>query len=82
MKKVLAVVLIVLFAINLWGQSINPKLLDLSKAEASFAGNGKIYVKSIYYGGKEIAVILEYDGAAGGGTDQEGVGRIAGAVVE
>ena len=68
MKKVLLMVLAVFLAtVSMWGQTadIDPAKLDLSQAEASFAGQDRIYVRSIYYGNKELAVILEYDGESG-----------------
>ena len=45
--------------------AIDPAKLDLSDAEFSLAGQDRIYVRSLYYAGQEIAVILEYDGNVG-----------------
>ncbi len=57
------VCLFVLF--NAWGQSVDPAALDLSQAKVSLAGPDRVYLTQIEYGGKEVSIVLKYDGKVG-----------------
>ena len=65
MKKIFSVLLIMLLAGAVMAQTVNPRLLNLSEARASLAGTDEVYVRSIYYAGEELSVLLKYDGENG-----------------
>ena len=46
-------------------QTIDTAKLDLSKAKVSIAGPDEVYIRSIWYDGKELSVKLKYDGKNG-----------------
>ncbi len=64
MKKVC--VLLLLFMVGVVSaQTIDPNLLDFSKAKASIAGPDRVYVRSIDYAGENLSVLLLYNGSDG-----------------
>ncbi len=65
MKKLLLILVILSLTVGLSAQTIDPKQLDLSEAMVSIAGPDKVYVRSIYYAGEELSVLLQYDGMYG-----------------
>ena len=66
MKKLLLLLgLMCVLAVQVPAQSLDPNLLDFSKAQVSLAGPDRVYVRSIYYGGTGLSVLLVYDGAFG-----------------
>jgi hypothetical protein len=65
MSKVLSVFLLLCVVFAVSAQAVDPSLLDLSKAKASVAGPDKVYVRSIYYGGESLSVLLVYNGVDG-----------------
>ncbi len=65
MKKVLTIVFIFFMVFGLYAQAIDAKLLDLSSAKVSIAGPQSVYIRSIYYDGKELSVLLKYNGNNG-----------------
>ncbi len=65
MKKILTAVIIFFIAFGLYSQTIDTSLLDLSKAKVSIAGPNSVYIRSIYYNGKELSVLLKYNGTNG-----------------
>jgi len=65
MKKVLTTVIIFFIAFGLYSQAIDTNLLDLSKAKVSIAGPQSVYIRSIYYNGKQLSVLLKYNGTNG-----------------
>jgi len=62
MKKALIVALVFFMAFGLYAQTIDTNLLDLSRAKVSIAGPQNVYIRSIYYSGKELSVLLKYSG--------------------
>ena len=65
MKKVLTVVFIFFIAFGLYSQTIDTSLLDLSAAKVSIAGPQSVYIRSIYYNGQELSILLKYNGNNG-----------------
>ncbi len=65
MKKVLTAVFIFFIAFGLYSQTIDTELLDVSAAKVSIAGPQSVYIRSIYYNGQELSVLLKYNGNNG-----------------
>jgi len=67
MKKLLIItgILLLMAGSLVMAQEIDPNRLDLSQVKVSIAGPDEIYLRSIYYEGRELSVKFKYDGARG-----------------
>ena len=65
MRKPMVVILMLALAWALHAQAIDPTQLDFSNARVSMAGPNSVYIRSVFYAGQEVSVILEYDGGQG-----------------
>ncbi len=65
MKAVLSLLLACLVVSAVGAQPIDTSKLDLTKAVTSVAGPNRIYVRNVYYEGRQLSLLMEYDGKNG-----------------
>lgn len=64
MKKLSSLLLLCMVSV-VSAQTIDPNLIDASRAKVSIAGPDKVYVRSIYYAGESLSGLLVYNGKDG-----------------
>jgi len=63
--KMLAILILLGMVSVVSAQTIDPNLIDASRAKVSIAGPDKVYVRSIYYAGESLSGLLVYNGRDG-----------------